>query len=497
MIALQATGIGKRFGGAVALQDASFVLRRGEVHVLIGSNGCGKSTLCKIIAGSVAADAGSISYLGKTVSFATPAAARAAGIATVYQETSLIPTLSVMENIVLGAEPLARGYAIDRAAMRVRATELLHGPARALAGHLDLDANVGALSIDQQQIVEIVKVLGQDPQIVLFDEATSSLDRAQVEAFFAVVRELRARDRSVIFISHRMDELFAIGDSVTVMRNGRTVAQLAIGETTKEAVVHLMVGGAPAASVARQHDVRADTVALRAEMISGQRFIDASFTLRAGEILGLGGLHGQGQSDLLLGLFGAPPIVSGTVTLADGPRRVRSPMQAMQAGLAYVSGDRGRAGSLAIRPIFENLTISLLWRRGLRLVRPAALRTTLGPVIERLRIKFPGFAAPMTALSGGNQQKVIVARWLATRPRVLLLDDPTKGIDIQAKRDLYEIIGELCRDGAAILFYSSDDTELLEAADRVLVFNGGRVVAELEGERMTEYHLNAAALAMA
>ena len=494
-LALQAVGVAKRFGGVVALSHGDFDLARGEVHVLMGSNGCGKSTLCKIVAGALAADAGEVRVAGRVTAFAGPAGARAAGIATVYQETSLIPTLSVVDNIVLGGEPVTRVGLIDRSARRARATRLLDGVGRELAAGIAPDALVSDLGVDQRQAVEILKVLSQEPRILVFDESTSSLDRAQVAAFFGLVRALKAEGRSVVFISHRMDEVFAIGDRVTVVRNGVTVARRAIAETTREEIIEDMVGTGATTMFTRTRRPREATVAMSARNLSGARFRDTSFELRRGEILGLGGLHGQGQSDLLLALFGAVPATGGTVEIGAKPARLHSPRAGMAAGLAYISGDRGRAGALAVRPIMENLAVATLSREHAWWLRPAALRARLAPVLARLRLKFPGFAAPISALSGGNQQKVIVGRWLVTAPRILLLDDPTKGIDIQAKRDLYALLEELCADGAAVILYSSEDVELLGNADRVLVFNSGRVVAELAGEQLTERHLNAAALA--
>ncbi len=493
--ALQATGIAKRFGALVAVAEADFTLARGEVHVLMGANGCGKSTLCKIVAGAVAADAGRLTLEGREVAHATPQEARRAGIATVYQETSLIPTLSVAENILLGIEPTRIGL-VDRKGLLARARALIAGDLAGLAGGLDLDALAGDLSVDAQQTVEIVKALALDPAIVIFDEATASLHRHQVEAFFAVIRKLQARGTSIVFISHRLDEVFAIADRITVMRNGETVATLETGETDADEIVRLMIGqDATSEAGASDRAVgEAAPVLLDVEGLTAPGLAPTTLRLRAGEVLGLGGLQGQGQLALLHALYGLAPASAGRVTIGGARIARLAPAAAIRHGIGFVSGDRGRMGALAGRPILENLTVSEMARRGAALFPREALRRLVQPLVDKLSIRFAGYAAPLRSLSGGNQQKVILARALATNPRVLLLDDPTKGIDIAAKRDLYAFVRAMCEGGAAVLLHASEDAELLENASRVLVFNGGRVVDELAGERLSEFHLYQAAL---
>ncbi len=493
MLALEAIGITKRYGGLVALSDGRLSLQGGEVHVLMGSNGCGKSTLCKVIAGAISADSGEVRLRGGAVSFRNPHEAKAAGIATVYQEMSLVPTLSVAENVLLGAEPRnALGF-VDAGSRRDAVRRLIAavGP---LGEGLDPHALVGDLPVDKRQIVEILKALAPDPAILLFDESTSSLDKSQVDAFFSLVRTLKARGRSIIFISHRLEEIFAIGDRVTVMRNGATVATLPLAETSKDEIVGLMVGGARSEAAARQAAKGDGPVLLEVRGLTGQRLSDCTFDLRAGEVLGLGGLHGQGQSDLLLTLFGARPATAGEVRHEGRPLKLSGPRAALRRGLAYVSGDRGRAGALAGRPIVENVSLAMLAKGAAHFVSRAALQARVRPIMERLKVRFGGYARPLSSLSGGNQQKVILGRALATQPRIFLLDDPTKGIDVEAKRDLYALIAEIRREGAAVILYSSEDAELLENADRVLVFNGGRIVEEIGGDRLTEFNLYSAAL---
>ncbi len=493
---LTVRGVSKHFGGVQALREADLALRPGEVHVLMGSNGSGKSTLCRVIAGALGPDGGEFSYRGAPVRFARPALARKAGIAVVYQETSLIPTLTVEENILLGTEPRLAGIFIGRAARRRRVEALLDQFGREAHLRVGLRDRVGDLDVDQRQLVEILKVLATDAKVIIFDEATSSLDKAQVEVFFGLVRRLRADGKAVVFISHRMEEVFAIGDRVTVLRNGRTVFGAALPETNRAEIIGHMVGGADLAAAAKASSRRVSAdVVLRVDGLVGPKVRGVSFELHRGEILGLGGLHGQGQSDLLLTLFGAVPRSAGRVELRGKTVRLHSPTEAIRHRVAYLSGDRGKAGVFGIRPIFENLIISRLVRSNRLFIRPQAARQAMAPFLEALKVKYASLSQPVQSLSGGNQQKVLVSRWLATGPEVLLLDDPTKGIDVRAKEDLYELMARLCAEGAAIILYSSEDLELLANADRVLVFNSGQAVDELRDGRMTEYHLYAAALA--
>ncbi|WP_119459383.1 sugar ABC transporter ATP-binding protein [Rhodospirillaceae bacterium SYSU D60014] len=497
MTILRARNIRKRFGGVVALEQGDLALGAGEVHVLIGSNGCGKSTLCKIIGGSVAPDGGSLELSSEPVRFRTPHAAAAAGIGVFYQELSLIPQLTVAENIFLGREPRTAYGLVDRKRLRSDAETAIR-PFGAVVGQgFGPDVLVSDLSADQRQIVEILKVLSENSRIVIFDEATASLDSKQVAVFFDLIRSLKAEDHAIIFISHRMDEVFAIGDRVTVMRNGRTVVSVAIAETTQDEIVAHMVGGAYIAAADRKEAPAplTGTAVLAARNLVGRKLADVSFSLQRGEILGLGGLHGQGQSDLLRSLFGAESLAGGSVFLDGKPLLLRKPSDAIANGIAYISGDRSRYGVLPIRSIFENLVIGLVSKQRPVGLNYGALVKRIAPVAERLKLKFPSFAAPVSDLSGGNQQKVVIGRWLAVAPAVLLLDDPTKGIDLQTKHDLYVILRELCAEGVSIILYSSEDKELLGNADRILVFNGGRIVRELEGERMGEFELYQAAYA--
>ncbi len=495
MPVLEASGVRKQFGGVIALAGAEFALEAGEVHALIGPNGAGKSTLCKIIAGSVAADAGRVALNGKPVVFASPREAAAAGIGVFYQELSLIPEMTVAQNIYLGREPRGRAGLVDRDALREAAAGALAQFTAVLGGRVDPETRVADLSADQSQIVEILKVLAANPRIIIFDEATAALDRNQVDAVFQRIHALKAEGRSVIFITHRMDEVFEIADRVTVMRNGTTVMTRPTADTGRDELVTAMVGEAIAGRSDRARHAPSEDVALEVEDLNSEKLSAISFKLRRGEILGLGGLHGQGQSELLRALFGATPIRTGTIRVGGQPLKPKGPRKAMRRSIAYISGDRARHGVMAIRPIFENLVVSLLARDRRLTVARRRLEGEIAPIIERLKLKFSSLEAAVSELSGGNQQKVVIGRWLATKPTVLLLDDPTKGIDIRTKDDLYATMDELCSQGVSIVLHSSDDEELLSVADRVLVFNGGRIVAELTGEERTRFALYSAAYA--
>ena len=477
----------------MALAGADLELHAGEVHALIGSNGCGKSTLCKIIAGSVGPDAGSIVIDGRPAVFGSPREGTQAGIGVFYQELSLIPQMTVAENIFLGREPRTRSGLVDRLALQADAAQALATFRAALGADVYPDALVSSLSADQAQIVEILKVLAEQPRILILDEATAALDRDQVNVVFERVRALKAQGRSIVFITHRMDEVFEIADRVTVMRNGETVLSRPTAELTRDELVTAMVGAAGAERARPHRRRRAEEVVLEVDDLHAGKVAGVSFRLKRGEILGLGGLHGQGQSEVLRALFGALPPKRGAIRLRGQRIDPRGPRAALRRSIAYVSGDRARFGVMAIRPIFENLVLSLLARRRRAFVARRGLESEVKPFIERLKLKFSSLHTPVSELSGGNQQKVVIARWLATQPQVLLLDDPTKGIDIQTKDDLYGTMDDLCAQGIAIVLHSSDDEELLSVADRVLVFNGGRVVAELEGEQRTRFELYRAA----
>ncbi|WP_331376446.1 sugar ABC transporter ATP-binding protein [Sinorhizobium chiapasense] len=497
MTKLRLSGVSKAYGATLALRRGDLEVMAGEVHVLMGSNGSGKSTLCKIIAGSVRPDAGKILIDNRPVTITGPHSAHAEGIGIFYQELSLAAHRSVEENICLAALPIKSHLFVDRALLKQRAARYIRLFEEVAGEGFSADALVGNLRPDQRQLVEIMKALASEAPIMIFDEPTSALDRAQVDRFFEILRDLKRQDRGVIFISHRMDEIKAIGDRVTIIRDGETITTLNLAETDAASVIRLMVGGSgdmPASQSSAPAVVNGkDGAAMTVRNLSGRGFRNVSFEVAKGEILGFGGLHGQGQSALLRAIFGAGSIGSGEVLIGDGRFDVSSPREAIRRGCAYVSGDRGRDGVISGRPIIENVTPIHYLRDRLMIARPSKLRDKVVPALQSMHTKFASLFHPINSLSGGNQQKVIIARWLIDRPDVLLLDDPTKGIDLSAKADLFALIRQLAAEGLGILLYSSEDAELLGNANRILVFNGGSVSRELTGAERTRYNLYQAA----
>ncbi|MEO4000072.1 sugar ABC transporter ATP-binding protein [Mesorhizobium sp. CAU 1732] len=496
MTELLIRGARKAYGATLALRRGDFDLKGGEVHVLIGSNGSGKSTLCKIVAGSVKPDAGEVILNGTPITIAGPQASRAMGIGIFYQELSLSARRTVAENILLPAMPTTGGVFVDRAALRDRAAAYIAEFDGVSGEGFSADTPVYKLRADQRQLVEIMKALATEAPILIFDEPTSALDRAQVERFFEILNRLKAEGRAIVFISHRMDEIFALGDRVTVIRDGETVATSTIAETDPPAIIRQMVGEQDelaTPSVAPQANAVDAPSVFSVKGLTGVGFRDISFEVARGEILGLGGLHGQGQSSVLRALFGALPHMSGAVAINGRRSTSSSPREAIANGLAYVSGDRSRNGIIQGRPILENVTPIHFLRNGLKLVRPTALKEKAKGPLAALKTKFQTIDHPINSLSGGNQQKIVIARWLIDRPDILLLDDPTKGIDLQAKSDLFALVRTLAAEGMGIVLYSSEDAELLNNADRILVFNSGVVTRELTGSDRTRFNLYEAA----
>ena len=495
---LSLEGVSKRYGATVALRRGDLDLVPGEVHVLMGSNGSGKSTLSKIIAGSVSPDEGVISFDGSAVAIASPQAARDLGIAVFYQELSLAAHRSVVENICLSKLGKGPGLFRNRAEMASMAEPFIAPFESVLGDGFGLDVPVGRLRADQRQLVEIIKTLAASPDILIFDEPTSALDRAQVECFMAVLRDLKARGKSIIFISHRMDEIFEIGDRVTIIRDGETVSTSALADTTMEAILRTMTGeeksaGSPATAAVVEAQSGSGEAKLKVTNLVAPGVNDVSFSVAAGEIVGFGGLHGQGQSSVLRAIFGVSQFRSGDIEIGGTRLQGRSPRAAIRDGLAYVSGDRARDGVIDGRSILENTVPIHALKNRLFITSPRTLGDKAKSALEQLQTKYESLAHPINSLSGGNQQKVIVSRWLMAPPQVMLLDDPSKGIDIASKTELFRVLRKLASEGMAILLYSSEDAELLEHSDRVLVFNNGRIVRELSGDERTRYHLYQAA----
>lgn len=496
MAFLEMVGVRKRFGGVVALNGASLSCEAGEVHALLGANGSGKSTLNKVLTGVVRADEGEVRLRGARVSISGPTDMQKYNIAAVHQELSLVPQLSVADNIVLSREPVnALGF-VRRKRLVEEARAVAARFEEALGRSFDMHETVDNLSPSDQQLVEIFKALSRNPDILILDEATASLHREEVQALFSVVRELKERGVLVIFVSHRLDEVFDICDRATVLRNGSTVGTISLQEATEAQIVNMMVGDVERIARRQAMDVEEAPVVLDVQGLAAANVHDVSFELRAGEVLGLGGLQGQGQSDLLRALFGVTPASAGRIVIGGHEASLRRPKDAMRQGIAYIPGDRGRQGLFLRRPILENLTFASMSRRARPggVLHPARERSVAREIAQELQIKIGDLTDPVNTLSGGNQQKVVVGKWLLNEPRILLMDDPTKGVDIGAKAEIYDLIDELTRRGVAVILNSSENMELLNVSDRILVLYEGRIVESLTGDQLTENHLVAASL---
>jgi ribose transport system ATP-binding protein len=490
-------GISKRYGGVRALQDAHLTIEPGRIHAVLGENGAGKSTLIKVMAGVVVPDEGHMLLDGQPVSFASPAAATAAGIVCIFQELSLIPDLPVADNIAISNPPRRFGL-IDRRAQRRMAEEAL---ARAGAEDIHPLALVKDLSLSRRQMVEIAKALARKPRILILDEATSALTAADVTKIYAVLKRLRAEGLALIYISHRMHEIAELADECTVFCNGRSVASYAAGTKTDQEVVELMIGreyssAFPAKSAAVPPPGTLPRLELRT-LSWGDRLDSISLRLHAGEVIGLGGLDGQGQRELLLALFGVLRGTSGEV-LIDGRRaRITGPSDAKrpEIGMALIPEDRKTEGLMLPMSVGDNLSFAALGQLShWGVVDRVAEREAIERIMRLLAVRSDGTEPAAGSLSGGNQQKLVIGKWLMTAPRIILLNDPTRGIDVGTKQEIYQLLRRLAEQGAAILFYSTDYDELIGCCDRVLVMYDGAIKRELVGAEITEHALISSAL---
>ncbi|MBU0641513.1 MAG: sugar ABC transporter ATP-binding protein [Planctomycetes bacterium] len=494
--------IRKAFSGVEVLRGVDFTLQAGEVHALVGENGAGKSTLIKVLAGVHRDQSGQILLDGRPVRFSGPRDAENRGIAVIHQELSLVPYLSVAENIFLGREPHNRLGWLDRARMRRAAEQVLR---EQLGVELDVSQHVAHLPISLQQMVEIAKALSRAARILIMDEPTSALTEADTAHLFVVIRQLRERGVGIVYISHKMDEIYELADQITVLRDGEGVGTARAVELPREQLVQWMVGRQIDQFLTKHHTAPGGEL-LRVEGLwlreaGGQRWLvqDANLRLRAGEILGLAGLVGSGNSELLGAIFGRyGRLARGAIHVSGQAITHPAPRKALDSGVALLTNDRKTTGLVLPMSVLHNLTLATLERCRRGGVLNAAVERQHGePFIRRMSLRAPSLGAEVTTLSGGNQQKVVFARWLMTEPRVLLLDEPTRGIDVSAKADIYALLNELTAAGMAIMLITSELPELLALSDRIMVMHRGQIVTELTAAEATQERIMHAAMGSA
>ena len=469
-------GVSKRFPGARALENVSFDVASGSCHALCGENGAGKSTLGKLLAGIDVPDAGEILVAGRPVHFDEPRDALAAGIGIVHQELSFCENLSLAENLCLGDLP-RRGFLVSRPAMEQRARGMLD----AIEATIDVRRLVGDLTVAEQQVVQIAAAVGGGARVIIFDEPTSSLSQLEADHLYALLGRLRSRGTTCVYVSHRMPEIFRLCDTITVLRDGKHVATRAANALDEAALVHLMIGRELDEYLGQKAAREPGEALLRVQKLSSPgRFADIGFEVRAGEVVGLAGLVGAGRSDIARAIFGLDTEAHGRVEVAGKPLAGGSPAAAMRAGLGLVPEDRKRQGLIAGLTALENLTLpTLVQLSRFGWIRLGAERAEAKEVFARLKLPPPGLDQAAGGLSGGNQQKIVLAKWLAARCRVLLLDEPTRGVDVGAKAEIHGLIRDLAAQGSGILLISSELPELLALSTRMLVLREGRLVGEL------------------
>lgn len=486
---LRLAGLSKRFGGVQALDGIDWDVRPGEVHCLVGENGCGKSTLIKTVAGVHAPTAGTVEIAGRPVLPLTPARSRALGVQVIFQDLSLFPNLSVAENI--GIEEQLAGLLRPVRGRRLRA--LAERTLARLGVPLDPDATVGDLSVAERQIVAICRGLTAEARLIFMDEPTASLTRAEVRSLLAIVARLKRDGIAVVFVSHRLDEVVEIAERVTVMRDGRVVGTYPVGEVDQRRIAHLMTGlDIDHAVVARDMGAAPPLLAVEGLTRAGE-YAEVSFTLRRGEVLGITGLLGAGRTELALTLFGMTRPDRGTMVLDGRPLRLASNRDAVRAGIAYVSEDRLGLGVILKQSIADNIALAVMkdLRGRFGLIPSGRRRRLAADWVERLAIKVPSADRPVGTLSGGNQQRVVLAKWLAAHPKVLILDSPTVGVDIKNKAGIYAVVAALAREGVGVIVISDEVLEIFATCDRVLHMRAGRIVEEAVPGAVTEQALEA------
>ena len=481
---LEVENVRKSFPGVLALDNVSFRLKRGHVHALMGENGAGKSTLMKIIAGIYEPDSGSFQLKGQEIRLTSPLDALQYGIAMIHQELNLMNYMTVAENIWIRREPLNGLGFVRHHEMRRRTRELFDR----LDIRIDPEAEVRDLSVANRQMVEIAKAVSYNSDILIMDEPTSALTEKEVTHLFQIIRTLKAQGTGIIYITHKMNELFEIADEVSVFRDGRFVGEHPAASVTRDEIIKLMVGREITQMFPKQIVPIGDVVLSVKNLTLEGRFRDISFDLRKGEILGLAGLVGSGRSNVAETLFGVTPATSGTIAIEGSEIAIRNPGVAMDAGMAFLTEDRKESGCFLLLSVVDNMQVAVLRDKYVRagFVDESAIEKLCREQTARLRVRTPDLDEPVLNLSGGNQQKVLIARWLMTHPRILILDEPTRGIDVGSKAEIHRLISELAANGVAVLMISSEMPEVLGMSDRVLVMHEGRMTGIVERKDATQ-----------
>ncbi len=481
---LDIRSVGKSFPGVRALTALSMQVQRGEVVAFVGENGAGKSTLLKILCGDYTLDEGTMQLDGADVSHASPLAARKAGFRLVRQEPEIVPDISVAENIFIGEYPRRAMGRVDFAAMRTQVDAML--ASYGFTGMLDPDADGRSLSPAQMHLVEILRALKPGVKVVAFDEPTSSLTSDEVARLFALIRQLAAEGLGIIYVSHRLKEVMAISDRVVVLKDGVQTGDLVTKDTTEDQIIRLMVGRELIHNFQRVETTRPEVV-LQVSGLNSRWHRNIAFQIRAGEILGFGGLVGAGRTELAKVIFGEFPMQSGTVQISGQDRRIRSPADAIAADVGFAPENRKVEGLILVRSVIENASLAIYNRLShFGMLRTMQMVNAVGPVIAQLEVKTPSLTQEVGKLSGGNQQKVVLARWLAAGPKLLILDEPTRAVDVGAKAEIYRLIDTLATKGMAIMLISSEMPELLALSDRIVVMRDGRLSAPVEKRDATE-----------
>ena len=474
---IEMKGIDKSFGTNQVLKNAGFFLKDGEIHALMGENGAGKSTLMKILTGVYTRDAGTVLVDGQEVVYKSPQEAEKAGIVFIYQEINSLFDLTVEENLFMGKE-ITKGFGIcDKKAMRAKAKEVMDR----MGVHIDVGATMSDLSVGQQQMVEICKALMADAKVLIMDEPTAALTQSETEVLFEVINSLRAKGVSIVYISHRMEEIFELCDRITILRDGQYIGTEYIKDITMDDVVQMMIGREIGERYPKR-DCQIGSEVLRVEGLSHEKFFkDVNFTVHAGEVLGVSGLMGAGRTEIMHTIFGSYPAAGGKIFIDGVEHHIHNPREAIAAGIGFITEDRKTEGLLLEKSISENIEICNLGKTSVKGVRNAKKRAELVKKgIEEFRIRCFGPDHECNNLSGGNQQKVVLAKWIYTDPKILILDEPTRGVDIGAKKEIYSVINDLAARGVAVIMVSSELPEVLGMSDRIMVVHEGHVTGIID-----------------